>query len=231
MGWGTFFDTFVEGGVEIGFSLATQNPLLLAGGVQNILAGIVASWNTVSVYVDPLDFFGAAGTSALIGFFLAHGLAGETLGSAARDGIRSGTIGALYALSPAFGFGALGGFLAYRLGGALAQSHDEEMANYLAVHQQSYQLLMEEVCKGNFSVQELLKSTAPQLAFLGDAPKLQTEGFILKSDSRPLPTNCFKLSTDAPTLKATPPIVGGRFNSLPDDPPLLAGWYRSALPN
>jgi len=42
----TFFDTFVEGGVEVVLSTATLNPLLLTGGVENILAGMVSTWKT-----------------------------------------------------------------------------------------------------------------------------------------------------------------------------------------
>ena len=56
--------------------MRTRYMVMMAAGVQNILAGLVATWNTFSVYVDPLDIFGAAGMSALLGFGMARSLVG-----------------------------------------------------------------------------------------------------------------------------------------------------------
>ena len=53
MDFGTACQTFGMGSVEIGFAVATQNPLLVAGGVQNVFAGLVSTWQTISVYVVP----------------------------------------------------------------------------------------------------------------------------------------------------------------------------------
>src|SRR5450830_46858 len=95
MNVGTFFDTFMEGGIEVGFAMWTQNPLLLAGGLENIVAGLISTWNTYAIYIDPIVFLGSAATSALVGFSLASGLARSTLGDAAITGIRSGIVGAI----------------------------------------------------------------------------------------------------------------------------------------
>lgn len=227
MNLGVFFDTFVEGGVEVAFALSTQNPFLLAGGVENILAGLVSTWNTLTVYVDPLDFFGAAGTSALIGFVLAHGLARENLTDSGKDAIRSGTIGALYSLSPAFGFGALAGFSAYRLGGLLAKQHNEAMRGSLSIDQQSYRLLMEEVCKGNMPVRELLDAAMPRNLLSANGPKLQAQGRILECNFRPLDTNFLTLASCAPTLPTYAPILMERNKILEDDPQILTNLYRT----
>ena len=82
MNAGTFFDTFAEGAVEIAFAAAAKNAwglaafnpaLIYMGGFESILAGIVSTYQTLSVYVDPLHFFGSAGLSSLIGFCLSYG--------------------------------------------------------------------------------------------------------------------------------------------------------------
>lgn len=229
MDWGTSFDTFVEGSAEIYFALSTQNPFLLAGGVENILAGLVSTWNTLTVYVDPLDFFGAAGTSALIGFVLAHGLAGENLTDSGKDAIRSGTMGALYSLSPAFGFGALAGFSAYRLGGLLAKQHNKEMSGSLSIDEESYRLLMVEVCKGNTPVRELLEAAMPRLRLSDNAPKLQAQSRLLESNFRPLHTNFLTLGSSALTLQDNAFVLLEKCKKLPNDPKILTDLYQSTL--
>lgn len=224
-----FFDTFVEGSIEVGFALLWKNPFLFAGGIENILAGIAASWNTLSVYVNPLDFFGAAGTSALIGFGLAHGLAGENLSDAGKDAIRSGSIGALYTLSPAFGFGALAGFAAYRLGGGLAKRHNEAMNTCLSIDEQAYRLLVEEICKGNLPVRELLDRAAPRQWLRDDAPTLSIQRNVLEDKFLTLSDNCLMLETQASSLEENAATLATKVTTLPDDPTILADWYRTAM--
>lgn len=229
MDWGTFFDTFVEGGAEIGFALFHQNPLLLAAGIENVMAGLGATWNTLSHYVDPLDFFGSAGTSSLIGFCLASGLAGENLSDSGKDAIRSGAIGSLYCLSPAFGYGALAGFTAYRLGSALAENHNKAMNACLSINERSYGMLVEEICRENIPVKEMLERALPILTLSDDAPQILTQACTLTSTTRTLPdsvpifqTNTVILTNDAPTIATKAP-------TLLDDPPILSDVYRAAL--
>lgn len=229
MDWGTFFDTFVEGAIEISFSLVTQNPLLLAGGIENILAGMVASWNSLFMSIDLLEIFGAAGTSAIIGFILAYSLAGENLTEAIVNGLRYGTIGALYALSPAFGFGALGGFMAYQLGCLLAKRHGDSLRLCFSVDEQLYRLMLEEVCKGNLPVQEMLKQTNPSLVLPYEEPSLPTEGNILNSSYDCLPTTYMILEQDMPTLDTRIRIFNNKIETLPEDPPILSNLYQYAM--
>lgn len=229
MDQGVFFDTFVEGTLEVYFAVLWQNPFLLAGGLENIFSGIVASWNTLSVYVDPLDFFGAAGTSALIGFVLAHGLADESLNDAGKDAIRSGTVGALYTLSPAFGFGALAGFTAYRLGGALAKHQQKEMNARLSIDENSYRLLVEEICNRNIPVRELLVKALPQFILLDKAPTLPSEGTILESNGPRFSSTHLTFSTSAAYLQANVRTISTKIKNLSDDSPILLDWYQTAL--
>ena len=216
------------GSLEIGFALASQNPLLLAGGIQNMLAGLVATYQTVSVYIDPLDFFGAGGTSALIGFAVAHGLAGQSLQDATLTALRSGSIGALFAVSTAFGFGAITGFAACQLGRALAQSHNLAASQRLTVDRHSYQLLVNELVAGNPLVAELLEKAMPQWS-LQEAQPLQATTALTIKDS------FATLSTTAITLNAKPIILNDVSWSLSaagltlgNEPDELHAIYRQA---
>lgn len=159
MDFGTACQTFGAGSVELGLAMSTQNPLLLAGGLQDLLAGVVSTWQAFSVYVDPLELLGASGFSALLGFGIAHGLVGEDLKDSTLDAIRSGAMGALYKVSAAFGYGALAGLLVCRLACALARKHDREEQAQLSVDEHSCRLLIRELCSGNTDVLALLKGT------------------------------------------------------------------------
>lgn len=56
MDFGTALQTFGAGALELKLAMiATANPVLMtAAGIQNILAGLVATWN-IFRYVAPLD--------------------------------------------------------------------------------------------------------------------------------------------------------------------------------
>ncbi|MBP9058962.1 MAG: hypothetical protein KBF98_01445 [Rhodoferax sp.] len=228
--FGTACQTFGMGSVEIGFAVATQNPMLLAGGVQNVLAGLVSTWQTITVYVDPLDFLGAGGTSALLGFAVAHGLAGESLTDATLTAVRSGSIGALFAVSSAFGFGALAGFVACQLGRTLAQSHNRAASERLTVDRNSYELLIKELVAGNPLVGELIERAMPNWgvpekhALLNaNAPTIDASFDILSSAPMILKTAPRVLS-DAPRELSS---IGLRIENDPDE--LLTIYRRAGL--
>ena len=230
MDFGTALQTFGAGALELKLAMiATTNPLLMtAAGMQNILAGLVATWNTFSVYVDPLELFGAAGMSTLLGFGMARGLAGENITDATRDAIRSGTIGALYSVSTAFGYGALAGFVVCRLASAMAKHHNTQSRNRLSVDAQSYRLLVEALSAGSTDLNELLDATAPLLLTKDET------GFSI--DSRKLTSTVKTLPISVRTLKATPIAVSDKAHTfsadtltLPDEPRALSEIYRSAI--
>lgn len=229
MSGATFFDTFAEGGIEVGFAIVTQNPILLAGGIENIAAGVVSVWDTVSIYVDPLVFFGSAGTSALIGFALSYGLAGQSLSDAALDSIRSGTIGALFTLSPAFGFGALAGFVSYGMGRKLAAIHNTEKQALLTIDDNAYRLLLEELCNGNADLTDFLNSAEPHITLVENATTLPTESTLLNTNVLTLSDQCQHLDSKVQTLSENTLQLKSDARTLPDDSPVLSDWYRTAL--
>lgn len=230
MDFGTALQTFGAGALELKLAMiATTNPVLMtAAGVQNILAGLVATWNTFSVYVDPLDLFGAAGMSALLGFGMARGLVGEDVTDATRDAIRSGTIGALYSVSTAFGYGALAGFTVYRLGSALAKHHNAQSQGRLSVNRQTYRLLVEALSSGNTDIKELIAATAPCWLPSDKRPLLEVSR-VLASTTRPLPTKAPTLSSQIFTVSDQARALPGKIILLPDEPKELLGLYRSAM--
>jgi len=228
MDFGTACQTFGMGSAEIFFAIGTQNPLLLAGGVQNVLAGIVSTWQTISVYVDPLDFFGAGGASALLGFAVAHGLAGESLSKATLTAVRSGTIGVLFTVSTAFGFGAIAGFMTYQVGKSLAQAHNRSAGERLKVDKHSYDLLIRELIAGNTHVSDLLEKAEPKWLLPEDTA-------ILESNTKLLEYKALELNSEVITLNSKLKILIDAAQNLcitsfklSDEPRDLLEIYKSA---
>lgn len=209
-----FFDTFIEGSFESAFPFVQHwlipasafginnfNPVFIAAaGVENILAGIISTYQTVSVYVDPLVFFGSAGTSALIGFGLAYGVAVESLSEASINGIRSGAVGAFYSLSPAFGYGALAGFVSYKLGGKLADIHNKSTQAILEIDDKAYELLLDALCKGNVHLTEFLDRAETHITFIDNAATLSTNSNLLNTGVKTLTDQHIQLNYEAKTL-------------------------------
>lgn len=210
MDLGTFFDTFVEGGIETGIAICFDNPLMLAGGLENIAAGLVSTWNTIAVHVDPVVFFGSAVTSAILGFVVSSSVFHNSLGTAAIASIRSGVIGSLFAVSPAFGFGALAGFILYTLGKTLAKSHANETQALLSVDETSYRRLIQELCEGNLHLQEFIDLASPKLVYPESPALLATEHGVMRlrpsilRDDFPLLKNCYSsIFSDAASVFET----------------------------
>lgn len=229
MSGATFFDTFAEGGVEIYWAITTQNPILLAGGIENIAAGALATYNSVSMHIDPLVFFGSAGTSALIGFALAYGLAGKSVSEATIDAAKSGAIGAFFAISPAFGFGALAGFAAFSLGGKLGKIHNESMSDLLRIDNHTLQLLVDEMCIGNVDLADFLERADTCATLNDDSPIFSTEYFVLNDEVMALPASGLQLDSDSVLLPESNQQLDSNARTLPDDNPILVDWYRTVL--
>lgn len=163
MDFSTALQTFGVGTVELTLGFSHQNPLLVAGGIENILAGVISTWQTYSVYVSPLDFLGAAGFSAILGFGVAYGLIGEKPIYAAKDAVRSGVVGALFSVSPAFGFGAFAGLLVCRSGSVLAERQNQSLAARLTVDRVALAELYAALVTSDPEVMSVLERTAPCL--------------------------------------------------------------------
>lgn len=210
--------------------IAAFNPAFaIVGGVENILAGIISVYQTASVYVDPLAFFGSAGTSALIGFGLAYGVAGESLSESSANGIRGGAVGAFYSLSPAFGCGALAGFIAFKLGRKLAEVHNESMRVLMSVDDSAYQQLFDELCKGNVHLIDFLNRAEMHITLESAEVTLSTECIHLDTNAKKLSDQYLQLNSDAHPLPESTVQLDSNFKVLADDSPKLSDWYRSVF--
>lgn len=234
----TFYDTFAEGGAEIALVLAAQsafglaafNPaFVIAGGIENILAGVISVYQTASVYVDPLVFFGSTGTSTIIGFCLAYGAAGQSLGDASINAARGGVVGALFSLSAAFGYGALAGFISYKLGVALAQAHNKPLQAVLQINDKAYELLLEELCKGNMHLASFIDNAEADIVLLDGATTLWVRNNLLDTNVRTLSDQCIHLNREAKTLAESTVRLRSNAQTLPDDSPVLTDLYRAIL--
>ena len=125
----TFFDTFGEGTAEVCLAISTQNPLLLVAGVENILAGILATVNSAKAianpfyYVDPYQFFGNALGAALMGFVVGKFVLGQTDDEALISALKSGAVSAFFLLSPYAAYGIMLAFSAEQF--VLNAAHDD----------------------------------------------------------------------------------------------------------
>ncbi len=117
-----FFDTYVEGGVELLLAINFQNPFLLGGAIENIISGIISTIKTYTIYVNPLDFFGAGITSALIGgtfsYLISKG--NKEYINILKSSIKSASIGAMFKVFTPFAFGLIAGYSLYEIGKYMA---------------------------------------------------------------------------------------------------------------
>lgn len=119
-----FFDTFVEGAAEIAGGYVCKSPLLMISGAENIGAGLIATYNTVTRplwYVDPLDFFSGSLTSALIALLVSRFILKRDTNASVKSAVQSAAVGGLFVLSPCFGFGGLAALLCSSVGKIMAE--------------------------------------------------------------------------------------------------------------
>ncbi|MDX9914218.1 MAG: hypothetical protein RBS77_06585 [Candidatus Moranbacteria bacterium] len=171
MSFGTFLDTFGEGAAEIAFGYSTQNPFLVAscvaGGIENIFAGVVSAWNTYTYYVDPIEFFGGAFGSAVIGASLTMLFSKEDLQErlilSAKNSGRSATIGALFTVNSFFGFGAIMGMMAFKLGQKSAEKDEENRRKYYKIDLDSCELFLKTLADGDPDFISFLRNSEPNM--------------------------------------------------------------------
>jgi len=165
----TFFDTFVQGTLEVTFGSFMKNPLLVLGGVENIFAGTISAVNkamgiwreySVPISVDPLSFLGAGLLSASLGFLIGYTLLGETVPDSLMEGIKSGAVGSLFTISAGCGFGAILGLAAFSFGKALAQGGTSAK---ITISQDSLVVLLWEITQANPDIKKIINMAKTSL--------------------------------------------------------------------
>ena len=159
-----FFDTFVEGTLEVIIGFSRKNPFLALGGVENILAGFISSWKTISVYVDPTLFFGSVCSSMLLGGILGFAIgsmipASQEMILAYESAGRSGALAAFFSVETAFGFGALLVLAVIQSSKLLAKEHERNACTVFSCTHDSFKRLLESYLTGNSSLVSFLSSS------------------------------------------------------------------------
>lgn len=161
MSFETFVDTYVEGLISLSFGISSQDLFLVTAGAENLLAGIVSTykslehlWTPDIFYIDPIDFFGGAIGSAIVGglftllFSKEPTLNGKLIQSL-KNASKSAGVGALFAIDSFLGYGALLGMIAYQLGENLAEKDTEEISRIYSIDIKSFDCFLKTVCEGD----------------------------------------------------------------------------------
>lgn len=123
-GW-TAFDTFGEGTLELYAGIQSQNPLLIIGGIENTLAGVVSTYNTIKIAIDKMvttieEFFGATLGGAMLGigvslFLSRNATTQERIRQVLLSGSRAAILGGASAISPFLSLGLAAGLCFHEL--------------------------------------------------------------------------------------------------------------------
>ena len=166
----TFIETFGAGTVQVSFAVVTQNPLLLVGGIENLLAGLVSTIKTFSVYVDPVDFFGATLGSAVVGALFGYAMSdGQSLREKSRDAMldayRSALVSGAFKITAAFGYGALLGLAAVDIGKKMVQIQNERQQAQYSCDPAAFERLLQTFLEGGTQFASLLEIARPRLLY------------------------------------------------------------------
>jgi hypothetical protein len=159
--------------------------------------------------VDPLDFFGAALGSAMLGALLTLALGQWDSTTAAirqtcLNSLRASSVGALFSIETAFGFGALLGFASLHLGKALAESSKAEKQALLKINEAGFALFLRTLGEGDPGFWKHWQEAKPKLFFL-DQPKLLDGEFKynLPSECHPFPVKDMTLPSEIEPFDST----------------------------
>lgn len=187
---GLFFDTFVEGGAEIGLGVCCKNPLLIAAGTENVGAGMVATFNTVTRplwYVSPVDFLSGSLSGAVLALLISKFVLKKDALASVKSALQSAGVGGLFALSPCFGMGGLAALLCFGVGKAMAKRDERDAIARFAVSEEHLALIEADIkmLLGGMGESFVFSESTPDYVknLLGDAPSTLMEWGIPGSDS------------------------------------------------
>lgn len=208
----TFFDTFVEGSLEIALGICTKNPFLLISGIENIFAGMISTYKSLSIYIDPIDFFGAGLYAALIGsglsFILSSNNINEKLKNSLITGLRSGSLGMMFSIQSTFGFGLMGGYIAYMLGNKLAADSNKSINRAMIISKEQFELFFKEVSLSNSNFLDLWNNISVhnvidnEFIYLNnDIEIIKLEQTYLNNDIQIIKSDLISLNNDIAIIK------------------------------
>lgn len=139
-----FFDTFVEGAAEIAFGMSCENPLLLIAGIEQVSAGIVSTFYTITHplwYINPLDFFSGCLSAGLLSFIISKFVLKKDTLSASKDAAKSCVVGGLFSISISFGFGGVLALMGCGLGKLMAERDNKDQRLYFVISEEEIKRL------------------------------------------------------------------------------------------
>ena len=142
-----FFDTFVEGAAEIAAGVYCENPLLLIAGAENLAAGVISIFHTVTHplwFVNPLDFFSGVFFGGISSFVISKFILKKDMKSSLADAGKSCVIGGLFAISTGFGVAGIVALLACGVGKMMAERDNKERRAWFAISED--ELIMLRLC-------------------------------------------------------------------------------------
>lgn len=211
----TFFDTFVEGGVEIAIAWCTKNSMLMFAGFEDVLAGIVAVGKALveylkPFYIDPVTFLGRAFCAGLIGFAISVLILKKEFDTSLLNAMKSGAVSALFVLSPSFAYGAMAAFAIVGFGEYLARLNTESVISCLCWDQAAvcaYMLSAEAVFPGFADWYRMGKAKlaldSTGLSLGGSIPVLSAGMSKLLSDERMLKSEMTLVKSESFVLTST----------------------------
>ena len=212
----TLFDTYVEGTAEILVGTYTQNPILVWGGIENWLAGIVSTWQTYTTYVDPLDFFGHAFGGAIIGSLLSYAFA--PIKDAPLNAGRGAIISAFSVINPWFAVGAAAYFLTFKMGMMLRERDEILLNNSFYVDHKSLETIFELLGGDDPNFRNMWESTEPKL--------LDAEIQLMNTKHDPLSTPMELLDTTTAILETSVAVIDTSTDVLDTNMDLLRSESR-----
>ena len=209
----TFFDTFVEGGVEIAIACHTENPMLLCAGIENVLAGIIATGKALEeylkpFYVDPVMFLGRTFCTGIIGFAISALILKKEADTSLLNAMKSGAVSALFVLSPTFAYGSMAAFAIIGFGEYLAKLNTESVNSCLYWDQAA-------VCAYMLSAETAFPGFADWYMMGQSKLTLDSKRLSMRGDVSTLLVRMTRLSAVEQTLQSELSIVKGESFILP----------------
>ncbi len=186
-----FLDTFIEGAAEIAIGAACKNPLLLFAGIEQVAAGVVSTFYTITHplwFVNPLDFFSGCLSAGILSLVISKFVLKKDTYSSLEDAAKSCAIGGLFAISTGFGLGGILALLGCGLGKLMAEHDNREQHLYFTISESDLDLLKDYYShfigtehRDNWFIEEL-DGLSPYQALLGQINEIPLSSL--------LPPNC-----------------------------------------
>lgn len=132
-----FWDTFVEGCAEIIAGTIVENPLLLISGAEQVAAGLISTFNTITNpvwYVNPLDFFAGCFIGAILSIFISKFILKRSNKECLKNATKSLILGGLFSMSVWFGVGGIIALLSCGFGKLLAGKRSQSKRLYFKIN-------------------------------------------------------------------------------------------------